>query len=85
MAATVAADERHLCSHREVAQNIRMFSHSVIARAVAMLGGRPVRHPSQQNCLAQDCDDGFLALLRKDGNLHLAFLDVEDRIRRASL
>ena len=30
-------------------------------------------------------DDGFLALLRNDGDLHLALLDVEDRIRRVSL
>src|ERR1700730_10554708 len=34
---------------------------------------------------SQNCDDGFLALLRNDGDLHLAFLDVEDRIRRVSL
>jgi len=33
----------------------------------------------------QNCDDGFLTLLRNDGDLHLAFLDVEDRIRRVSL
>jgi hypothetical protein len=33
----------------------------------------------------KNCDDGFLALLRNDGDLHLAFLDVEDRIRRVSL
>src|ERR1700730_972680 len=34
---------------------------------------------------SKNCDDGFLALLRNDGDLHLAFLDVEDRIRRVSL
>src|SRR6202011_2761455 len=33
----------------------------------------------------KNCDDGLLALLRNDGDLHLAFLDVEDRIRRISL
>ena len=33
----------------------------------------------------KNCDDGFLALLRNDGDLHLAFLDVEDRIRGVSL
>src|ERR1700731_4798266 len=31
------------------------------------------------------CDDGFLALLRNHGDLHLAALDVEDRIRGVSL
>ena len=34
---------------------------------------------------SKNCDDGFLALLRNDGDLHLAFLDVEDRIGRVSL
>jgi Beta-lactamase len=34
---------------------------------------------------SKNCDDGFLALLRNDGDLHLAFLDIEDRIRRVSL
>ena len=34
---------------------------------------------------SKHCDDGFLALLRNDGDLHLAALDVEDRIRRVSL
>jgi hypothetical protein len=34
---------------------------------------------------SKNCDDGFPALLRNDGDLHLAFLDVEDRIRRVSL
>src|ERR1051326_122776 len=29
---------------------------------------------------AENCDDGFLALLGDDGELRLAFLDVEDRI-----
>ena len=33
----------------------------------------------------KDCNDGFLALLRNDGDLHLASLEVEDRIRRVSL
>ena len=33
----------------------------------------------------QNCDDGFLALFRNDGDLHLAFLDIEDRIRGISL
>ena len=31
------------------------------------------------------CDDGFLALLRNDSDLHLAVLEEEDRIRRVSL
>ena len=26
----------------------------------------------------ENCDDCFLALLRNDGDLHLAFLDIED-------
>src|SRR5580700_6946775 len=30
---------------------------------------------------SKHCDDGFLALLRNHGDLHLAALDVEDRIR----
>ena len=34
---------------------------------------------------SENCDDGFLALLGNDGDLHLAFLDVEDRIRRVAL
>src|ERR1700731_3947749 len=34
---------------------------------------------------SMNCDDCFLALLRNDGDLHLASLDVEDRIRRISL
>ena len=34
---------------------------------------------------SKHCDDGFLALLRNDGDLHLASLDVEDRIRGVSL
>src|SRR6202040_2911305 len=33
---------------------------------------------------SKHCDDGFLALLRNNGDLHLAALDV-DRIRRVSL
>src|ERR1700724_1981868 len=34
---------------------------------------------------SKNCDDCFLALLRNDGDLHLASLDVEDRIRGVSL
>src|ERR1700737_2302298 len=34
---------------------------------------------------SKHCDDGFLALLRNDGDLHLTALDVEDRIRGVSL
>ena len=33
----------------------------------------------------KDRDDGFLALLGNDGDLHLALLDVEDLVRRVSL
>ena len=29
---------------------------------------------------SENCDDGFLALLRNDGDLHLALLDIEHRI-----
>ena len=48
----------------------RMISHSVIAAAVAMRRGCPVRHPSPQNSSGpQDCDDGFLALLGNNGEL----------------
>src|SRR5450631_3121577 len=34
---------------------------------------------------SKNCDDGFLALLRNDGDFHLALLDIENRIRRVSL
>jgi hypothetical protein len=34
---------------------------------------------------SKNCDDGFLVLLRNDGDLHLALLDAENRIRRVSL
>jgi hypothetical protein len=34
---------------------------------------------------SKHCNDGFLALLRNDGDLHLAALDVEDGIRSVSL
>jgi DNA-binding transcriptional LysR family regulator len=40
---------------------------------------------SEELVRTQNCDDGFLALLRNDGDLRLAFLDIEDRIRRVSL
>jgi len=33
----------------------------------------------------KDCNDSFLALLRNDGELHLAILEVEDRIGGISL
>ena len=34
---------------------------------------------------SKNCDDGFLALLGNDGELRLAFLDVEDRIASFAL
>ena len=34
---------------------------------------------------SQDCNDRFLALLRNDGELDLAFLDVKNRVRDLSL
>src|SRR5580692_2851662 len=34
---------------------------------------------------AQNCDDGFLALLGNDGDLGLALLDIEDRIASVPL
>ena len=34
---------------------------------------------------SKDGDDGFLALLGNDGELHLALLDVKDRIRSVAL
>jgi len=40
---------------------------------------------SEEIVRTQNCDDGFLTLLRNDGDFHLAFLDVEDRIRGISL
>src|SRR5580704_11262255 len=33
----------------------------------------------------QDCDDGFFALLRNDGDLHLALLDIEHRVANFAL
>ena len=63
-----------------------MISHSVIAVAVAMRSGCPARHPSPQEFVrSKDGDDGFFALLGKDGDLDLALLDVEDGIRRVAL
>src|SRR5580700_10749567 len=56
--------------------------------------GRDRRHPlhlSAKTSLAeeflrsQDCDDGFFALLRNDGDLHLALPDIEDRIANLPL
>jgi hypothetical protein len=32
-----------------------------------------------------DCDDGFLAILRNDGDLDLALMDVKDRICHIAL
>ena len=40
---------------------------------------------SEEIVRSKHCDDGFLALLRSDGDLHFAALDVEDRIRGVSL
>ena len=34
---------------------------------------------------SKNCDDCFLALLRNNGDLHLAFLDVENRITGVTL
>ena len=34
---------------------------------------------------SQDRDDGFFALLGNDGDLHLALLDIEDRIANLPL
>jgi len=34
---------------------------------------------------SKNCDDCFLALLRSNGDLHLAFLDVENRITGVTL
>jgi hypothetical protein len=45
----------------------------------------PARSFTEELVRTQNCDDGFLALLRNDGDLHLAFLDIEDRIRGVSL
>ena len=35
---------------------------------------------SEEFVRTKDCNDGFLALLRNDGELHLAILEVKDRI-----
>jgi hypothetical protein len=40
---------------------------------------------SEEFVRTQNCDDGFLGLLRNDGELHLAILEVEDRIGGISL
>ena len=34
---------------------------------------------------SENCDDCFLPLLRNDGDLHFAFLDVENRITSVTL
>ena len=34
---------------------------------------------------SKNCDDCFLALFRNNGDLHLAFLDVENRITGVTL
>ena len=57
------------------------MTESVIAATVAM---RRASFP-EEIVRSKHCDDGFLALLRNDGELHLAALDVEDRVRRVSL
>ena len=40
---------------------------------------------AEELALREDRDHGFLALLRLDHDLDPAFLDVEDRVRRAGL
>ena len=46
----------------------------------------PARHPSpKKSSLASKRDDRFLALLGDDADLHLALLDIEDRIGNVSL
>ena len=56
--------------------------------------GRDRRHPlhlpgktslAEEFVRSQDCDDGFFALLGNDGDLHLALLDIEDRIASVAL
>ena len=63
-----------------------MTSLSTIALAVARRKGWPIRQPSPKNSPGtEDGDHGFLALLGLDHDLDPAFLDVEDRVRRAAL
>ena len=63
-----------------------MISHSVIAVAVAMRSGCPVRHPSPQNSSGpRIATTASLPLLGNNGDFDLAFLDVEHRIRRTAL
>jgi hypothetical protein len=64
----------------------RMISHFVIATAVAMRRGCPVRHPSPQNSSdPRTATTAFLALLGDNGDFDLALLDIENCIRRTAL
>ncbi len=40
---------------------------------------------TEESVRSKYCNDGFFSLLRDDGELDLAFPDIEDRIRRFSL
>ena len=53
---------------------------------VAIRCACPARHPFAEELVrSKNGDDRFLALLGNDGELRLAFLDVEDRIARVAL
>ena len=64
----------------------RAMTESVMAVTVAIRRACPARHPSPKNSSrTKNRDDRFLALLGNDGELRLAFLDVEDRIAGVAL
>ncbi len=46
----------------------------------------PLRHPFAEKVTgAEDCNDGFLAVLGNDGELHLALLDIKNGVRDVAL
>src|ERR1700730_15148934 len=63
----------------------RTMTDSVIVATVAIRYLPGKTSFTEKFVRSKNCNDCFLALLRNDSGLHLAFLDVEDRIRRVSL
>jgi hypothetical protein len=69
------------------AENGRFFQphddgfHDRPGRCYPVLLSGQTSFPEEIVC-TQNCDDCFLALLRNDGDLHLAGPEEEDRIRR---
>ena len=70
---------------------IAAFSSRIIKLSVIACNRRYAALLSSQTPLAkkvilpENCDDGFLPLLRNNGKFDPAFLDVENRVRDLSL